>query len=172
MTAFFPPPLLKEAHKLITLYQQKGWHLAVAESCTGGLVSGLLTSIPGASHVFEGGFITYTDSTKEALLGLSNTLLETHGAVSEPVAKAMASATLERLPAAHITLSVTGLAGPEGDSFGTPVGTVWFGCALREGTVHTTCRVFAYRSRDGVRYACLEEALQILLRTEEQGFTA
>jgi nicotinamide-nucleotide amidase len=162
MITLFPPPLLYDAHKLITLYQKEGWRLAVAESCTGGLVSGLFTSILGASQVFEGGFITYTHSAKETLLGLPKTLLETHGAVSEPVAKAMASATLERLPEAHIAISITGLAGPEGDSFGTPVGTVWFGYATRHGSVKAMRADFLDRTRDEVRYACLEEVLEIL----------
>jgi nicotinamide-nucleotide amidase len=144
------------------LYQHEGLRIATAESCTGGLIGGLLTSIPGASQVFHGGFITYTEEAKERILGIPKSLLKTYGAVSEPVVKAMAEATLERFPEVHVALSITGLAGPEGDGSGTPIGTVWFGYAIRKEISHAVCQIFEKGSRDDIRYSCLEEGLRLL----------
>lgn len=105
-------------------------HLATAESCTGGLIAGCLTAIAGSSRVVDRGFITYSNQAKTEMLGVPADLIKKNGAVSEPVAKAMASGALERA-SVGIAVSVTGIAGPDGGSKEKPVGTVWIGLARK-----------------------------------------
>ncbi|WP_230681462.1 CinA family protein, partial [Paracidovorax cattleyae] len=100
--------------------------MATAESCTGGMIAGACTDLAGSSQWFERGFVTYSNTAKTELLGVPAALIDTHGAVSEPVARAMAEGAL-RHSRAHAALSVTGVAGPGGGSVAKPVGTVWFG---------------------------------------------
>ncbi len=116
------------AERLIDACVVKGVKLATAESCTGGLIAGVLTDVPGASAVVERGFVTYSNEAKQEMLGVPEDLISSHGAVSEPVAQAMAAGALERSHA-DVTLSVTGIAGPDGGSDEKPVGLVWFGLA-------------------------------------------
>lgn len=104
-----------------------GKTLVTAESCTGGGIGSALTSVPGSSAVYKGGVICYTNWVKEHILGVDQKLLKEQGAVSAPVAQAMARGVRKALEA-DISLSVTGLAGPDGDEFGNPVGTVFIGC--------------------------------------------
>ncbi|MEM6821814.1 MAG: CinA family nicotinamide mononucleotide deamidase-related protein [Verrucomicrobiota bacterium] len=104
--------------------------LATAESCTGGLIAHRITNIPGASQIFDRGWVTYTNEAKEAQLGVPSPLIATHGAVSGPVAESMARGVIERSPA-HIAVSTTGIAGPSGGSPGKPVGLVYLGLAFR-----------------------------------------
>jgi nicotinamide-nucleotide amidase len=137
-----------------------GLKLAVAESCTGGLVGVRLTGIPGSSDVFVGGVIAYEDRLKIELLGVDPALLAEHGAVSEPVARAMAEGATRRLAAAAV--SVTGIAGPGGGSADKPVGTVWFGCAV-DGTVETR-RVMFVGTRHEIRARAAQAALLLLHR--------
>ena len=111
---------------------ERGWRAATAESCTGGLVAAAITDIPGSSGWFDRGFVTYTDDAKRTDLAVPATLLATHGAVSEPVARAMAEGALAR-SAADVAVSITGIAGPGGGTPGKPVGTVCFGFARRAG---------------------------------------
>ena len=111
----------------------EGKTLVTAESCTGGGIGSALTSVPGSSAVYKGGVICYTNWVKEHGLGVPQTLLEEHGAVSAPVARAMAQGVRKVLEA-DISLSVTGLAGPGGDEYGNPVGTVFIGCDSAFGT--------------------------------------
>lgn len=106
----------------------QGKTLATAESCTGGGIGAALTAVPGSSAVYKGGIISYTNWVKENLLGVSGEMLEKYGAVSEAVAQAMAVGARDRLQA-DISVSVTGLAGPGGDEYGNPVGTVFIGYA-------------------------------------------
>ena len=108
----------------------KGRTLVTAESCTGGGIGAALTAIPGSSSVYKGGIISYTNWVKENVLGVSGEILETYGAVSGPVAEAMAIGVREKLQA-DVAVSVTGLAGPGGDEYGNPVGTVYIGYADR-----------------------------------------
>jgi nicotinamide-nucleotide amidase len=110
---------------------RRSWRLVSAESCTGGLLAATLTEIPGASDWFEGAFVTYRLSAKTAMVGVGPALLDRHGAVSEPVARAMAEGALANSDA-DIAVSITGIAGPDGGDVLSPVGTIWFGWAIRE----------------------------------------
>ena len=109
----------------------RGWRVATAESCTGGLVAAAITDIPGSSAWFERGFVTYTDEAKRDDLAVPAELLERHGAVSEPVALAMATGALAR-SRADVAVAITGIAGPGGATPGKPVGTVCFAFAQRD----------------------------------------
>jgi len=130
--------------------------IAVAESCTGGLLGGRLTAVPGSSSQFLGGIIAYADETKNRLLGVPTELLRAHGAVSEPVAREMATGAAQAL-GADVAVSITGIAGPEGGSEEKPVGTVWFGFAL-PGAVEVT-RAKLVGTRDEVRGRATQQAL-------------
>ncbi len=141
--------------------REHGIRIGVAESCTGGLLGGRLTEVPGSSAVFAGGVIVYENVAKTSLLGVSPDLLMAEGAVSGPVALAMAEATLHRL-GVDLAISVTGVAGPTGGSEAKPVGTVWFGLAGRGGAeaVHV---VFG-GTRSEIRYRATQAALFLLFR--------
>jgi nicotinamide-nucleotide amidase len=136
--------------------------LAVAESCTGGLVGARLTEIPGSSEVFVGGVIAYDNALKIELLGVPARLLAEHGAVSEPAARAMAGGAARRFNVAA-AISVTGVAGPGGGTPEKPVGTVWMGCWYN-GTVQTRRSVFP-GSRQEVRARAAQAALFLLYRS-------
>jgi len=116
---------------LIQACNARGATLSVAESCTGGLIASRITSIPGASSAFSQGWVVYSDAAKVNLLGVPRELLRTHGAVSEPVARALAVGALER-SGSDVAVSVTGIAGPSGGTSDKPVGLVWFGAAVRK----------------------------------------
>ncbi|MBQ7378874.1 MAG: CinA family protein [Clostridia bacterium] len=122
---------------LYKAFTQRGFRLATAESCTGGLVGGLLTSQPGISSVYVGGFVTYTNQMKMDLLGVPAELIERYTEVSAPVAKAMAQGARERT-GADVAISLTGIAGPGGGNDKTPVGTVYIG-------VSSPARTYAVR---------------------------
>ena len=138
----------------------KGKTLVTAESCTGGGIGAALTSVSGSSAVYKGGIICYTNWVKQHMLGVDANLLETAGAVSEPVARAMAVGVRNRLQA-DIAVSVTGLAGPGGDEYGNPVGRVYIGyCDVSE----TVVRQFIFSGdRDSVRQQAIDEALKLIL---------
>ena len=137
-----------------------GKTLVTAESCTGGSIGAALTAVPGSSNVYKGGIISYTNWVKHHLLGVDEALLETVGAVSAPVAEAMARGAREALQA-DVAVSVTGLAGPGGDEFGNPVGTVFIGYC-DESIVLS--RHFCFPGdRETVRQAAIEAALDIVL---------
>ena len=119
----FPPALLALAKQVLDGAREKGVRIAVAESCTGGLICGLLTEIPGSSDVLERGFITYSNKAKRDLLGVPNKLITHDGAVSKSVACAMAEGALARADA-QIAVAVTGVAGPGGGTPDKPVGLV------------------------------------------------
>ena len=140
--------------------EEKGLTLVTAESCTGGLLAARLTDIPGASVWVEGGFVTYRLRAKTRMLGVSTYLLETHGAVSEPVARAMAEGALAASDA-DISVAVTGVAGPEGGDVVAPVGTVWFAWAIREPAI--ACVQTAEHQFSGDRGAVREAAVQTAL---------
>jgi nicotinamide-nucleotide amidase len=141
--------------------RSQGLRLAVAESCTGGLLGARLTEIPGSSEVFVGGVIAYDDAVKVELLDVPASMLAEYGAVSEPVARTMARAAVDRF-AVPAALSVTGIAGPGGGTPNKPVGTVWFGCAVN-GSVETRRVLFA-GTRYEIRARAAQAALMMLYR--------
>ncbi|MBE6943236.1 MAG: CinA family protein [Ruminococcaceae bacterium] len=137
-----------------------GKTLATAESCTGGMIGQMLTAVPGSSNVYKGGIISYTNEIKHKLLGVDKTLLDREGAVSAPVAKAMAEGARQALNA-DIAVSVTGLAGPGGNDYGNPVGTVYIGYADDRGAEAVS---FLFSGdRDAVRAQAAEAALELIL---------
>jgi len=138
------------------LLQQKKLLLATAESCTGGLIAAACTDLAGSSVWFERGFVSYSNAAKTELLGVSADLIESHGAVSEPVARAMVEGALQH-SRAQVAVAVTGVAGPGGGSADKPVGTVWFGWATPDGVV-TDKRCFD-GDRQHVREATVQHAL-------------
>ena len=146
--------------RLATLLRQQQWHLVTAESCTGGLIAGACTDLGGSSDWFERGFVTYANEAKVESLGVDAALLATHGAVSEPVARAMAEGAL-RHAHAEVAVAVTGIAGPTGGSADKPVGTVWFGLAL-PGRVLTE-RMQFNGDRAAIRAAAVRHALSRLV---------
>jgi len=138
----------------------QGKTLCTAESCTGGMIGGALTAVSGASNVYKGGIISYTNEVKHKLLGVDAGLLEREGAVSAPVAQAMAVGARCALDA-DIAVSVTGLAGPGGDEFGNPVGTVFIGYA--DETVATSRHFLFEGDREAVRTQAVNAALKLIL---------
>ena len=146
------------------LEAMQGKTLVTAESCTGGGIGAALTAVPGSSAVYKGGIISYTNWVKHHLLGVDEGLLEAVGAVSAPVAQAMARGARSALEA-DVAVSVTGLAGPGGDEFGNPVGTVFIGYCDEH-----TCfsRHFCFPGdREDVRRAAVEAALEIVLEQNQ-----
>ena len=139
----------------------RGLTMATAESCTGGLIAGACTEVSGSSDWFERGFVTYSNAAKTELLGVPMALIEQHGAVSEPVASAMAAGAVAHSPA-PLALAVTGVAGPTGGSPEKPVGTVWFGWATPAGVFTEHQRFDGDRS--AVRQATVRHALAGLLQ--------
>lgn len=139
----------------------RGWRLATAESCTGGLIAAACTSLAGSSDWFERGFVTYSNEAKTELLGVPEALLAEHGAVSETVARAMAEGARQR-SSAQRAVAVTGIAGPGGATPGKPVGTVWLAVARSEG-VTTAQRLLLAGDRAAVRHQTVTHALRALL---------
>jgi len=159
----FPPDLIAQAEYILSDFRRRGLKLAAAESCTGGLVTALLTEIAGSSDVVERGFVTYSNAAKHELLGVPDEMLAAHGAVSEPVARAMAEGALAR-SSADVAVAVTGVAGPDGGTAAKPVGLVHFAAARRGGEIlHRECR-FGDIGRSQVRLTSVREALQLVLR--------
>ncbi|GAD21861.1 CinA family protein [Acidovorax sp. MR-S7] len=139
-----------------TTLPARGWMLATAESCTGGMIAAACTDLAGSSAWFERGFVTYSNAAKAELLGVPAALIDTHGAVSEPVARAMAEGAVAH-SAAQVAVAVTGIAGPTGGSVDKPVGTVWFGWQVG-GRTHSEARCFD-GDRAAVRAATVCHAL-------------
>ena len=147
---------------VVRLLGELGLKLAVAESCTGGLISNRITDVPGASAVFTHGFVTYANAAKIGLLGVSAESLESHGAVSESVACQMAAGALHA-SAADIAVAVTGIAGPDGGTPEKPVGTAWIGLATRNSAA-TSFKVFHPRNRHDFKLAVSQAALEAVRR--------
>jgi len=145
---------------LADLLRERHWMMATAESCTGGLIAGACTDLAGSSDWFERGFVTYSNEAKTELLGVDAALIAAHGAVSEPVAQAMAAGAVAHAHA-RVAVAVTGVAGPTGGSVEKPVGTVWFGWSV-DGRLHTERRRFD-GDRAAVRAATVHYALQTLV---------
>ena len=143
---------------VVQLLKSKGLTLAIAESCTGGMISNRITNVPGASEVFTHGFITYSNRAKTELLGVSETTLASQGAVSEEVAREMAVGALNASNA-DIAVSVTGIAGPDGGTDEKPVGLAWIGLATKDGRIDTH-RIFHPRNRKDFKLAASQSALE------------
>jgi len=145
---------------LATALLARGWMLATAESCTGGLIAGACTDLAGSSNWLERGFVSYSNAAKTELLGVDAALIARHGAVSEPVARAMAQGALQHSHA-QCALAVTGIAGPGGGSADKPVGMVWFAWATPQG-VRSEMQYFD-GDRAQVRSATVQHSLAVLL---------
>ena len=149
------------ARLLVDEARQRSLRIVTAESCTGGLVAGAICQVSGASDVFERGFITYSNRAKQELLGVPGDLIADLGAVSEPVARMMAEGALEASNA-HISVSVTGVAGPLGGTAMKPVGTVHIATArTNHGLMHRQ-EFFEDETREGIQAAAVQAALQAL----------
>jgi nicotinamide-nucleotide amidase len=164
----FATPLVDEARRLLAAYRRVGLTIATAESCTGGLIAALLTEIPGSSEVLERGFVTYSNAAKSESLGVADALLAEHGAVSGPVAGAMAEGALVHSKA-EIAISVTGVAGPGGGSATKPIGLVHLALARRGGDTWLREYRFGDVGRDRVRAQALDAALALLWRALDAG---
>jgi nicotinamide-nucleotide amidase len=154
-----PGDVHRLAEQVMVSVCERQWTLALAESCTGGLLAAVLTDIEGCAHGFDRGFVTYTNAAKTRQLGVPARLLELHGAVSKPVAAAMVEGTLAQSDA-DLALSVTGFAGP-----GAPdeeAGLVFFGLQRRGAALQVETRRFGDASRGAVRLACLRTSLSLL----------
>lgn len=154
-------PLLAETIELVKRMAESGLKLATAESCTGGLVAGLVTEVPGSSAVLDRGFITYSNEAKAEMLGVPMVLITEHGAVSRPVAIAMAEGALAR-SRADIAVAITGIAGPGGGSAAKPVGTVHFACAARGQDTVAEMHQFPDTGRAAVRAEAVCVAVRLV----------
>lgn len=148
-----------QAKNLVELLKASGKTCATAESCTGGMIGSLITAVPGSSDVYLGGVVSYANSVKENVLGVSNNTLESFGAVSGECAREMAFG-VKKITGADIAVSVTGIAGPGGATDDKPVGLVWFGLATND-TVRVEKAIFA-GSRDDVRKSAAMHALGMI----------
>ncbi len=159
--SMFSYTLLEQAGDLLAMCRERGWRMAVAESCTGGLISALVTEIPGSSDVFERGFVTYHNEAKVEMLGVKPGILKKHGAVSEEVAVEMAEGALSN-SGADISVAVTGIAGPGGGTKTKPVGLVHIASSSRQRarTIHSAHNFSG--SREEIRLAAVEEALELM----------
>ena len=157
---FYPKQIVNKAHKLLEICHAAGLRLVTAESCTGGLIAGCLTAVPGSSGVLERGFVTYSNDSKIELIGVAAELIAKHGAVSEAVCRAMAEGALAHAPA-DPSVAGTGLAGPDGGTPDKPVGTVHISVAHRgHDTAHAAHRFPGDRAE--IRVASVEAALDML----------
>lgn len=157
----FPDDIQILARAVVEAALRNGVMIATAESCTGGLVAGAITGVPGSSAVLDRGFVTYSNAAKAAMIGVPAALIEAHGAVSEPVARAMATGARDHSDAS-LTVSITGVAGPGGGSAEKPVGLVHFGIVDETGPGHVEHR-FGDLGREEIRLASVRIALTLLL---------
>jgi nicotinamide-nucleotide amidase len=141
--------------------RERSLRIVTAESCTGGLVAAAICAVPGASDVFERGFVAYTNRAKQELLGVSGDLIADLGAVSEPIARMMAEGAVENSHA-HLSVAVTGVAGPGGGTPMKPVGTVHFATARANQSVHHRMEMFDLDDRWDIQMAAVQTALELL----------
>lgn len=149
------------ARLLIDEARERQLRLVTAESCTGGLVAGAICAIPGASDVFERGFIVYNNRAKQELLGVPGEIIADLGAVSEPVARMMAEGALENSHA-HIAVAITGVAGPGGGTRMKPVGTVHIATARANHGLHHRQEFFQFETREEIQLAAVQVALEAM----------
>jgi nicotinamide-nucleotide amidase len=162
------PSLSPNAEELLDLAQQlgdrlraRGLKLVTAESCTGGWAGAAVTAVPGSSHWYERGYVTYSNAAKQEDLGVSKNTLDTYGAVSGETAAEMAQGALQRAPA-DLAVSITGIAGPDGGSPGKPVGTVWIAVMRKGQPAQSQQHCFA-GDRQGIRQQAVAAALRALI---------
>jgi nicotinamide-nucleotide amidase len=153
--------IVAAAQKLLDICRRKKLLIATAESCTGGLVAGTLTEVPGVSSMLDRGFITYSNQAKQEMLGVPAATLDAHGAVSRETAEAMAKGELTRAPV-DLAVSVTGVAGPDGGSDEKPVGLVHFGAASRSGQLVHVEKRFGNPGRPEIRKRSVLQAFVML----------
>ncbi|MGL4198634.1 MAG: CinA family protein [Allorhizobium sp.] len=158
----FPADIERQATAVIGAFHDRGWMIATAESCTGGLIAGSLTEISGSSAVVDRGFVTYTNQAKVDLIGVSENTLQTFGAVSRETALQMAHGALMRSNA-QVAVAVTGIAGPGGGSNDKPVGLVHLALKTRSGHIDHREMRYGEIGRDQVRLATVRTALEMLL---------
>jgi nicotinamide-nucleotide amidase len=156
----FDPETLDLAEAVLAACRARNWHVATAESCTGGLVAAALTAIAGSSDVVERGFVTYSNEAKIELLGVPPDTITAHGAVSAQTAAAMARGAVARA-GVELAVSITGVVGPGGGTPQKPVGLVYLGVAHKDGAARVERRIFP-GDRAAVRQAALVEALELL----------
>jgi nicotinamide-nucleotide amidase len=159
----FPSPLLRLAEVVVAEARAQKLRIATAESCTGGLIGGLLTEIPGSSDVFERGFVVYSNRAKQDMLGVPGDLIADMGAVSEAVARMMAEGAVENSNA-HLAVAVTGIAGPGGGTAMKPVGLVHIAAARENRSILHEAHRFGDIGRSEVRLRSAEAALELLQR--------
>jgi len=162
--------IMEQARKLVERCHAAGVMMGTAESCTGGLLSGYLTAVPGSSAVFERGFVTYSNAAKAEMLGVDPDLIETHGAVSREVAGAMAGGVLTRAPV-DLAVSITGVAGPGGGSAEKPVGLVFIGSGGRTAggaEISVERYTFGDCGRNVVRERTVAAALDLLIQLAQR----
>lgn len=146
---------------VLDAFRARGWTLATAESCTGGLVAGALTAVPGSSDVVDRGFVTYSNAAKVAMIGVPQATLDAFGAVSEQTARAMAAGAV-RAAGVDVAVAITGVAGPGGGSAEKPVGLVHFACARKDGAVAHREMRFGDIGRAEIRRRSVLVALDLL----------
>lgn len=156
------PEIYARAVAVLDAFRARGWTLATAESCTGGLVAGALTAVPGSSDVVDRGFVTYSNAAKMAMIAVPEATLAAHGAVSAETARAMAQGA-RAAAGVDAAVAITGVAGPGGGSAEKPVGLVHFACARRDGRIVHREKRFGDPGRAGIRRLAVLEALDLLL---------
>lgn len=161
MSSLFPLDVETLARLLLDEARTRGWRISTAESCTGGLIAGALTDIAGSSDVVDRGFVTYSNRAKSEMLDVPGDMIADYGAVSEPVARAMAEGALAH-SSAHLAVAVTGVAGPGGGTAMKPVGLVHLATAAVNGSIVHREERFIGLDRSGVRLATVRVALEML----------
>ena len=156
------------AHRLGRALVKRGWQMASAESCTGGLVGHVITQVPRSSDHYLGGIVSYSNAVKEDLLDVPGDLIERLGAVSAEVAEAMTTGALARFPVARLALAVTGIAGPDGGTDEKPVGLAYVAAAIRDGTAVVERHTWEH-DRDGNKRASVLAALDLAARLAREG---
>jgi len=146
---------------------KRGWQMASAESCTGGLVGHVITQVPKSSDHYLGGIVSYSDAVKEELLEVQRELLASVGAVSAEVAEAMTTGALARFPVARIVVAVTGIAGPDGGSADKPVGLTYVAAAIRDGAAVVERHTWPF-DRDGNKRASALAAIELAARVTSE----
>lgn len=164
--ALFTTGICEKANAILAACKRHNARLATVESCTGGLLAAVLTELPGSSDMFTHGFVTYANEAKTELVGVDAALIAQHGAVSEPVARAMAEGALTHA-SVDVAVAITGIAGPKGGSDAKPVGTVHLACAAKgKPTLHRH-EIFS-GDRSAVRLSAVDAALEMILDALQQ----